>query len=92
MSKGVYLLKYFFFLCFVWGVCAAFLIASDHSPVGLGLECFPLDTAFSLPSVSLSIKGNRKSNNQNAQKVVNSAATTAMKETEGVEYDMYAEG
>ncbi|KAL8435387.1 hypothetical protein ACSSS7_002519 [Eimeria intestinalis] len=31
---------------------AAFLIASDHSPVGLGLECFPLDTAYLLPPVT----------------------------------------
>ncbi|KAL8427852.1 hypothetical protein Efla_005818 [Eimeria flavescens] len=27
----------------------SFLSASDHSPVGLGLECFPLDTAYVLP-------------------------------------------
>lgn len=32
----------------------SFLIASDHSPVGLGLECFALDSVFALPDVTAS--------------------------------------
>ncbi|KAL8448391.1 hypothetical protein Emag_003942 [Eimeria magna] len=39
----------------------SFLIASDHSPVGLGLECFPLDTAYLPPPVTSDTSPNKAS-------------------------------
>ncbi|XP_026190267.1 uncharacterized protein LOC34617323 [Cyclospora cayetanensis] len=30
----------------------SFLIASDHSPVGLGLDCYPLDMSYIMPEVT----------------------------------------
>ncbi|KAL8444995.1 hypothetical protein Emed_005964 [Eimeria media] len=38
-----------------------FLIASDHSPVGLGLECFPLDPAYLPPPVTSDTSPNKAS-------------------------------
>ena len=65
-------------------VAAAFLIASDHSPVGLGLECFPLDAAYVLPDVT--------SNTSPTKKAVLPGGTKGMQTCETISNTMFLDG
>lgn len=79
------------FIHYAWYVCvffcffpfhgAAFLIASDHSPVGLGLECFPLDFAYALPDVTSNAAAFKKS--------VNAAIPKSSATPENIGEEMY---
>ncbi|CDJ63750.1 endonuclease/exonuclease/phosphatase domain-containing protein, putative [Eimeria necatrix] len=59
----------------------SFLIASDHSPVGLGLECFPLDFAYALPDVTSNAAAFKKS--------VNAAIPKSSATPENIGEEMY---